>query len=118
MMMIMLFVCSGCSGNIQDGGIYMHAISPPPLVGAHIDQSQTPEERAQAEEKRALIGAALAAGAQSFGSHPLGPMGGEPVSSYAPPAMVGSCYGAPPICIGSNAICLCDVTQQCWWACR
>lgn len=34
-------------------------------------------------------------------------------------ADVGSCYSVQPICMyPSQAVCMCNVSMQCYWACR
>lgn len=33
-------------------------------------------------------------------------------------ADVGSCYSPRPICIGTQPVCLCSYTQQCFWSCQ
>ena len=34
-------------------------------------------------------------------------------------ADVGSCYSVQPICMyPSQAVCMCNATMQCYWACR
>jgi hypothetical protein len=33
-------------------------------------------------------------------------------------ADIGSCYSPKPVCIGTHPVCICDITQNCWWACK
>lgn len=34
-------------------------------------------------------------------------------------ADIGSCYSPKPFCYGNTSpVCMCTITQQCWWACR
>lgn len=33
-------------------------------------------------------------------------------------ADVGSCYSPRPICVQGSVVCMCDVSLNCFWACR
>lgn len=38
--------------------------------------------------------------------------------SLAAHADIGSCYSPRPICISGYPVCICDISLNCFWACR
>lgn len=43
---------------------------------------------------------------------------GLSVDDVEAPSGTGSCYEAKPICMQGHPVCMCTLSQQCYWVCK